>query len=220
MNCADRYGGTPLEDAMRHDHVEVQRLLFNAGGKIGLTMNASMHLNDAAAKNELSVIQCFHRNGVSVNIKDYQDRTPLHLAASNGSLESASWLLHLPEIEVNAIDSLGDTPLDDAINHKREVIEVLLRSHGAVQADHPSLAGVHEKNELLRERRSKEKFHKKARVVVNASVEHQMVGILEAGMTQLQAACGELNVRPGRGESTRGIVFLWGGGGGVDAAQS
>lgn len=193
VNCADRYGGTPLQDAMRHDHVEVQRLLFEAGGKIGLTMNAPMLLCDAAAKNDLATLQCFHRNGVTINLKDEQDRTPLHLASSNGSLESASWLLSLPEIDVNPVDAHENTPLDDAIRHERDVIEVLLKSHGAVRADHPSLAGVHAKNEAVRERRRREKFLKKAQGVVAASVEHQMVGILEGGMAALQSACSEMN---------------------------
>lgn len=193
VNCADRYGGTPLQDAMRHGHVEAQRVIFEAGGKIGLALDAPMILCAAAAANDLATLQCYHRNGVSVNLKDRHDRTPLHLAASNGSLESASWLLHLPEIEVSPIDALGNTPLDDAARHGQGVLDVLLRAHGAVRADHPSLAGVHERNEEARARRRREEFRGKALRIAAASVEHQMVGTLEGGLASLQGACAEVN---------------------------
>lgn len=52
----------------------------------------------------------------SGKIADYDQRTPLHLAAAEGCYAVASWLISQGAI-VNAVDRFGGTPLDDAIRH-------------------------------------------------------------------------------------------------------
>ena len=49
---------------------------------------------------------------------DYDGRTPLHLAAAEGSFATTEWLLseHVP---VNCIDRFGRTPLMDALHANR-----------------------------------------------------------------------------------------------------
>ena len=49
-------------------------------------------------------------------IADYDQRTPLHLAAAEGCYAVASWLIAQGAI-VNTVDRFGGTPLDDAIRH-------------------------------------------------------------------------------------------------------
>ena len=35
MNVKDRWGGTPLSDAVRHKHHDVARILYKSGGVLG-----------------------------------------------------------------------------------------------------------------------------------------------------------------------------------------
>lgn len=49
-------GGTPLVDAIRHGHREVQKILYKAGGNLGNADVAQM-LCTAAANNDLTAIQ-------------------------------------------------------------------------------------------------------------------------------------------------------------------
>ena len=51
---------------------------------------------------------------VDLNTADYDARTALHLAASNGHLEIVNFLIK-NGINLNSEDKFGGTPLDDAI---------------------------------------------------------------------------------------------------------
>ena len=46
---------------------------------------------------------------------DYDDRTPLHLAACNGNTAVLEYLLKQETVLVNAVDRFGGTPYMDAI---------------------------------------------------------------------------------------------------------
>merc|ERR1712228_553137 len=54
--------------------------------------------------------------GSDLNVKDYDDRTPMHLAAASGNLEIVKFLYTLqPFVEIGSLkDRFGKTPLDDA----------------------------------------------------------------------------------------------------------
>ena len=54
-------------------------------------------------------------NGVKVDLKDYDGRTPIHLAASEGHLEVIEYLCLSGLRNINPIDKWNNTPLDDAI---------------------------------------------------------------------------------------------------------
>ncbi len=57
-------------------------------------------------------------NGVNPSVSDYDSRTSLHLAASCGRISILDMLLsHDPPIEINPVDRLGGTPLEDAYRY-------------------------------------------------------------------------------------------------------
>ena len=54
-------------------------------------------------------------NGIDCDIGDYDGRTALHLAASEGHLEILQFLISSNHVKnINPIDRWGNTPLDDA----------------------------------------------------------------------------------------------------------
>jgi ankyrin repeat protein len=77
----------------------------------------------------------FQRNGGDLNSGDYDQRTALHLAASNNNLPAVDWLLRNggPGIDVNVVDRIGLTPLDDAVRHGHDVVQLLLEKNGALR---------------------------------------------------------------------------------------
>jgi len=135
----DRWGGTPLDDAMRSHHQDVIVFLTSKGAKAGKTAtttgieNASTELCDAASKGDMERLkQLVTVLGVDVNVGDYDKRTAIHLAASEGLLPVVRVLVgelganHSPE------DRWGGTPLNDATRHGHSEVMTYLKSVGAV----------------------------------------------------------------------------------------
>ena len=67
---------------------------------------------------------------VDVNDANYEQRTPLHLAASVGSLEAVTYLVELGA-ELSPCDRWGNTPLDAALGQGHAEVASHLQSHGA-----------------------------------------------------------------------------------------
>lgn len=60
-------------------------------------------------------------------VRDYDSRTLLHLAASEGSLAAAEWLI-ASDVHLSAVDRFGRTPLMEAlINNHSPVAQLLLQ---------------------------------------------------------------------------------------------
>lgn len=65
-----------------------------------------------------------------IESSDYDKRTPLHLAASDGSYAVADWLIS-QKAQVNAVDRFGFTPLESAVRGKHKELMKLLKTQGA-----------------------------------------------------------------------------------------
>jgi hypothetical protein len=87
-------------------------------------------LFDAAARGQKSDVESLLAQGVDVNARDEQSRTPLFIAIINGHGDVAEVLLaHGADVNVN--DKYGDMPLINAVvHHNRDMTEILL-AHGA-----------------------------------------------------------------------------------------
>jgi len=137
----DRLGGTPLADAIRHKHPEAQKLLRDRGAHLG-SMDISVRLCEAGATNDVETLATFQRNGANFKTSNYGQRTALHLASSNGHLAAVGWILeNIENINVNQLDRMRHTPLDDAIREGHEVCALLLKSHGGVLSSDENVKG-------------------------------------------------------------------------------
>ncbi|PIN03932.1 Tyrosine kinase [Handroanthus impetiginosus] len=84
------------------------------------------HQNDAAAVRKL-----LEEDPSLVHARDYDKRTPLHVAALHGWIDVAKCLLEY-KADVNAQDRWKNTPLADAEGAKRSGMIELLKSHGGL----------------------------------------------------------------------------------------
>jgi ankyrin repeat protein len=76
------------------------------------------------------------REGVSVNVRNYDDRTPLHLASQFGHLETVDLLIE-EGADVNAIDRYSVTPYEDALRNDHEHVVHYLRHRGMFSLLYP-----------------------------------------------------------------------------------
>ncbi|KAE9454405.1 hypothetical protein C3L33_13698, partial [Rhododendron williamsianum] len=84
------------------------------------------HQNDAVAVRRL-----LEEDGSLVHARDYDSRTPLHVAALHGWIDIAKCLVEFGA-DVNAQDRWKNTPLADAEGAKKDAMIELLKSHGGL----------------------------------------------------------------------------------------
>jgi len=134
----DRWGGTPLGEAIHYGHTEIADILREAGGVLGnqshfkkkkktVQTGENKQLGNAeilfaASEGDLFEVIRLYASGNSISAADYDGRTPLHLAASNGHSKVVKYLIvqstKLTDIETpiwEAVDRFGNMAVDDAI---------------------------------------------------------------------------------------------------------
>ncbi len=124
----DRWGATPLSDASLLGLTEIEKYLKTKGGKPGKTViyhevNQTTSLDEfrliyAAYYGDLFMLKILFNIGVGINGQDYDARSALHLASSEGKLEAVKFLVE-NGANINIKDSRGSIPLDDAIRENR-----------------------------------------------------------------------------------------------------
>jgi len=136
VNCEDRFGNTPLREALRGNHGEIAKMLREAGAKMG---QASAEIDGevmrCAAANDVQKLSQLLDSGASANCKDYDGRTPLHIAVAEGHSECVQLLLS-KGADCNAPDRWQNTPLSEAMRSgirigKDDITEMLMRN-GAI----------------------------------------------------------------------------------------
>ncbi|KZV46481.1 potassium channel SKOR-like [Dorcoceras hygrometricum] len=124
VNVRDHLGKTPLYEAIKNGHDQVASLLVKAGAFVSVG-NAGNCLCEVVASKHTDFLRGLLENGVNPNSRNYDLRTPLHLAASEG-LYSESLLLLESGASVFAIDRWGKTPIDEArVSGSRIVLKLL-----------------------------------------------------------------------------------------------
>ncbi|KAH1208365.1 hypothetical protein AAZX31_15G084900 [Glycine max] len=106
--------------------------------KDGEAVDQGVRLMYSAFEGDVGGIREALESGVSVNYKDIDNRTALHVAACEGFTDVVDLLLQ-KGAEVDPKDRWGSTPLADAIFYKKNDVIKLLEKHGAK----PLMAPMH-----------------------------------------------------------------------------
>lgn len=119
---------TPLHAAAQKGSVEICHVLLQAGANINaVDKQQRTPLMEAVVNNHLEVARYMVQLGGCVYSKEEDGSTCLHHAAKIGNLEMVSLLLSTGQVDVNAQDSGGWTPIIWAAEHKHiDVIRMLL----------------------------------------------------------------------------------------------
>lgn len=88
----DNHGNTPILEAIKNGHDEVTSLLIKAGALLTME-DAGNRLCMTVAMRDLNFLKRLLDNGINPNAKNYDSRTPLHLAASEGLYSMTTLLL-------------------------------------------------------------------------------------------------------------------------------
>jgi ankyrin repeat protein len=112
-------GETALHEALERDapgSFDAVTLLASAGTDLSrCTAYRETPLHLAARKNRPSTVAMLLKNAAPPNAQDLRGNTALHLAAGKGYHEVVSLLLARPNIELNAPNKEGLTPLHIAV---------------------------------------------------------------------------------------------------------
>lgn len=126
INPKDRWGSTPLNDAKTKDievyltqngAVKGQQSPYKAIKLQNLT-DDEYRLYYAAFNNDVKNMKIMNLQGWKVNAYDYDGRTALGIAASEGHLEAVQYLVQ-NGADVRHRDCRSNNALDDAIREKR-----------------------------------------------------------------------------------------------------
>ncbi|KAJ4835812.1 hypothetical protein Tsubulata_031355 [Turnera subulata] len=124
INVSDKSGNTPLLEAIKGGHDAVASLLVKEGASLTID-DPGGFLCMTVSRRDLDLLKRVMDYGINPNAKNYDCRTPLHIAASEG-LYSVANLLVEAGASVLSKDRWGNTPLDDArVGGDKNLIKLL-----------------------------------------------------------------------------------------------
>ncbi|XAR73572.1 hypothetical protein NMG60_11007583 [Bertholletia excelsa] len=112
IDIKDNFGNTALLEALKNGHDKVASLLVKKGASLKIDDAASL-LCKLVIRGESDFLRRILSNGIDPNCKDYDQRTALHIAASEGLYLMAKILLGAGA-SVFLKDRWGNTPVDEA----------------------------------------------------------------------------------------------------------
>uniref|UniRef100_A0A915M7G3 glutaminase n=1 Tax=Meloidogyne javanica TaxID=6303 RepID=A0A915M7G3_MELJA len=124
---------------------------FDPRARVGEREKAAVvSLLFAAKAADLNTIRRMYMQKVDLEMADYDKRTALHLAASEGHFDVALFLLEIGKVKPDPKDRWNRTPLDDARSAKHTSVALLLeRRMCEIQQCQPSLKNNQQPLEAL-----------------------------------------------------------------------
>jgi glutaminase len=109
---------------LKDDRIDPRRNMYESRFGAMVAFFAAAHEGDLLEMRRLVA------SGLDPSINDYSGRSALHVAASMDRIAVLRYLLELG-VEVNRIDSTGNTALDDALRHEHSGAASMLTEYGA-----------------------------------------------------------------------------------------
>ncbi|XP_055810942.1 potassium channel SKOR-like [Solanum dulcamara] len=139
LNASDNFGNTPLFEAIKNGHDRVASLLVKEGAFLKIE-NVGSFLCMLVTKGDSDLLRRLLSNGINANSNDYDHRTPLHVAASQGLFAMARLLLGAGA-SVFSKDRWGNTPMDEArLSGNNQLIKLLEEAISAQISEFPSVS--------------------------------------------------------------------------------
>ncbi|KAF3624700.1 Potassium channel SKOR [Capsicum annuum] len=138
INALDKFGNTPLLEAIKSRHDRVASLLVKEEALLSIE-NTGSFLCMAIAKGDSDLLQRLLSNGVDPNTKDYDQRTPLYVAATQGQYSMAKLFLGTGA-SVFSKDRWRNTPVDEArVSGNKQMISLLEKAKSAQLSEFPDV---------------------------------------------------------------------------------
>jgi len=191
VTAKDRFGWNALDDAVRHGHKEVQAALREAGANLSVG-DMGVRMCQAAADDDGETLEVLLVNGVHSSTADYDSRTALHLAAANGNISIIDKLLRLEGIEVNSVDRVGGTPLEEASRHEQVVAVQMLTQAGGLRKGDAELDKVVQQQTIAQEKQNKQGREDMVKEKIESSQERREMLSIQATLDNLWKTLGAL----------------------------
>eukprot|EP00892_Ulva_mutabilis_P004253 jgi/Ulvmu1/219/UM001_0223.1 len=127
VNCTDRWGGTPIQDAIKAGSELIVSLLKKHGARISCSFESDAFFN-AARNGNIAHVDLLSQAGADLTMANYDKVSGLHIAAGTGQLLTLYRLTTCRAVDVNIEDVWGMTPLDHAVRAEQWACSVLLSS--------------------------------------------------------------------------------------------
>ncbi|OVA15478.1 Cyclic nucleotide-binding domain [Macleaya cordata] len=138
VNSIDKFGISPLLEAIKAGHDRVAALLLQNGAKLNLEDPGS-YLCKVVVDSNIDFLKRLLENGVDPNSKNYDQRTPLHVAASEGLHIVAKILIQFGA-DVLSEDRWGNTPLDEGRRcGSRPLLKILEQAKKDCMVEHDGI---------------------------------------------------------------------------------
>uniref|UniRef100_A0A8C5N905 glutaminase n=1 Tax=Gouania willdenowi TaxID=441366 RepID=A0A8C5N905_GOUWI len=93
----------------------------------------------AAYSGDVSALRRFALSAVDMEKRDYDSRTPLHIAAAEGHMDTVIFLTEICKVNPHLKDRWGNTPYDDAVQFGHDVVASVLQKYEQQYTDHESM---------------------------------------------------------------------------------
>ncbi|KAF8054945.1 AKT1 [Scenedesmus sp. PABB004] len=114
-NARDNLGGSALLEAVKAGHDAVLAQLVDAGASLQLSpAELASALCGMVLAERADLLRAYIAAGANVSAGDYNQQTPLHMAAATGKLHMVKLLVEEGGAELSAADRWGATPLAEA----------------------------------------------------------------------------------------------------------